>query len=344
MAYDEAVGARLLLELQARDAWNRRDYAGAKNVARQLASSAQHDGDDLSWWNATFLVSECARKQGMMRESAAIAERLADHPLTQRSKALSARVSSLISFALQGSGDLAPAIAAGRHAVEIASSEIGQPNILVEALNALIAALADSDQREAAWQESQSLAAILVSHPESPYAGQSYWAMGNVAFLLKQIDEGVYYHRLAAKTISPMNDLDLWSRFNRASASLRLSAGVVESETLECIERAEMANFIIGGTDRDREELKLTRAHWLVLTGQFDTATELLHSVIDHKDLVASHTAAQAHLLLGQALAESGSTADAITQLELGEDLFLQSGAQDRAATARQLIDDLQQR
>jgi tetratricopeptide (TPR) repeat protein len=339
MTFREAASQRLLLELRARDAWNQRDYELSRKLAEELASAALEDEDDLSWWNATFLVGECLRKQGLMEQSRAIADDLAAHPLTSRSNALSARVFTLRAFALQGSGDLAAAVLAARSAVEDAGAAPDQATISIEAQNALIAALAESGKLEEAWQECHVLAELLSVESSNQTSGLGYWAIGNVAFLLKHITEGVEYHQRAARNLSPSNDLDLWARFNHGSAQFRLAAGVTGRETLECIERAELASSIVGGTERDRLELSLTRAQWLVLTGQFDAAVAQLEVIIEAKHLLASHVAAQAHLLLGQALfARRGST-EAVQNLEESERLFLQSGAQDRALIARTLID-----
>ncbi|WP_104117981.1 hypothetical protein [Arthrobacter sp. B1805] len=341
--YGEAAGQRLLLELRARDAWNQRDYTGAQKLAEELAAAALEGGDDLGWWNATFLIGECLRKQGLMEESRFVADELAGHPLTRRSRALSARVFTLRAFALQGTGDLATAVEAARRAVAEARLEPDHNAIVIEAQNALIAALAESGQLEDAWTECRNLAGLLDENPDNKYAGQSYWAIGNVAFLLKHITEGVSYHELAAKTLSPTNDLDLWARFNRGSADFRLAAGVIEPETLECIERAELASSIVGGTERDRLELKLIRAQWLVLTGQFEASIDQLSEVIAHQDLLATHVAAQAHFLQGQALSARTSNAEAAVHLEESEQLFLRSGARERAATARALLDTLRE-
>jgi tetratricopeptide (TPR) repeat protein len=343
MTLRESKGHRLLLELRARDAWNQRDYVGAQNLAQEVATAAKADGDELGWWNAQFLVSECLRKQGLMKESRSTAEILSKHPLTAGSKALSARVSTIVSLALQGAGELSLAVAAARRAVQDALQSVDDANVEIEARNALIASLADSDQLDIAWQECLALVEFLESQPPSKYVGQSYWAIGNVAFLLQRVSDGVAYHQLAARTLSPTNDLDLWAHFNRASASLRLTAGVIEPETLECIERAELASSIVGGTDRDRLELKLTRAQWLVLTGQFEVAVEHLADIIEHKDLLATHVAAQAHFLMGQALSARGDDVDAIHHLASSEELFLQSGAEERSLTARALIHSIEQ-
>ncbi|MHA7145527.1 hypothetical protein ACX80U_12500 [Arthrobacter sp. TmT3-37] len=341
MSFREAPGQRLLLELQARDAWNQRDYVGAQHLAEELATTAEQDGEEEAWWNAKFLVSECLRKLGFMAESLEVADVLSSHALTRSSNALSARVATLVAFALQGSGELTRAVDAAQRAVDAASCAPDHSSIEIEARNALIAALAESGQLEEAWEQCVLLAELLSREPDSKYAGQSYWAIGNVAFLLKRITDGVSYHQLAAKSLSPTNDLDLWARFNRASASLRLTAGVIEPETLECIERAELASSIVGGTERDRLELGLTRAQWLVLTGQFETAIEQLDGIIGRKQLLATHTAAEAHFLLGQALSGQGLSSDAVDSLEASEELFLQSGADDRASAVRALIRDI---
>ncbi len=341
MQSQNAPGQRLLLELQARDAWNQRDYRSAQQLAEQLAEAASDNGDELAWWNAKFLVSESLRKQGLMQEARDIAGSLAQNNVTKGSRALHARVSTLRAFALQGCGQLAEAISAALQAVDDAESLVDQASIEIEARNALIAALAESGRIEDAWEQCSLLAAVLRRDPDSKYAGQSYWAIGNVAFLLKHVTDGVSYHQLAAKNLSPTNDLDLWARFNRASAALRLTAGVVEPETLECIERAELASSIVGGTERDRLELSLTRAQWLILTGQRDAAVDQLITIINSQHLLATHTAAEAHFLLGQALASGTNSDDAVMHLRTSETLFLQSGAQERASTAQELVNKL---
>ncbi len=62
-------------------------------------------------------------------------------------------------------------------------------------------------------------------------------------------------HARAGKLLSPASDLALWARFNKATASVRLSAGVVEPETLEAIERAELAQSVVGANAADALEV-----------------------------------------------------------------------------------------
>ena len=55
-------------------------------------------------------------------------------------------------------------------------------------------------------------------HSMSQLAGEVAWVIGNVAFMRHDYAEGVKYHERAARLLSPPNDIDLWARFNKASA------------------------------------------------------------------------------------------------------------------------------
>lgn len=338
MSHGSNIGQRMVLEYRAREAWTQRNYSAVEGLANQWAAASLEDSENESWWNATHLQAEALRKQGRMNESKDLADTLEQHPLTSSSTALKARVLTLRAFALQGLGDLTAAVDAAERATAEARSTPDHNGIAIEAQNALIAALAESGRINEAWQACLRLVDLLEAEPEGQTTGMGYWAIGNVAFLLKRRADGVEYHERAAKHLSPVNNLDLWARFNRASADLRLTAGELGPETLECIERAEMASSIVGGSERDRVELRLIRAHWLVLTGQFDMAIPSLEDIVHHKDLLALHTAAHAHFLLGQALMSTHRDVEATAQLTVSELLFAESGAEDRASTARTLI------
>ncbi len=343
MDQEEPSGAQVLLELRAREAWNQRDYGQSRVLAEQAAKRAESTGECDRWWNMTLLQAECLRKDGLMQESVTVAQTLLDHPLTRKSAAVGARSYTLLALALQGCGNLRQAVIHATQATELAASVSDHIATQIEAEHALIAALAESDQLEDAWRSCMKLAELLQREVGAQTAGLGYWAIGNVAYLMHRVEDGTKYHRLAAASLSPTNDLDQWARFNRASAALRLAAGVVEPETLECIDRAEMASSIVGGSDRDMLELKLTRAHWFVLTGQTDTAIEQLRSICAKSLILATHTAAEAHFLLGQALKDRQSDLEAVLNFEASEQLFLQAGAEDRAGSARELITEIQQ-
>ena len=115
--------------------------------------------------------------------------------------------------------------------------------IIIGALRALIGALAESGRLDEAWKYCQDMNEQMDEHSMTQLAGEVAWVVGNVAFMRHDYAEGVKYHERAAKLLSPANDIDLWARFNKASAAVRLSSGIVEPETLASIERAELALF-----------------------------------------------------------------------------------------------------
>lgn len=341
MHQSQEPGEHVFLELRARDAWSQREYESARRIAQEAAELAAASQDENALWNMSLLVAECSKKLGEISKAEAQARLLKEHHLTRKYPDLAARVSTFLAVALQGQGNLADAAVEARHAVDMAQSAADSPDLHITAQHALIAALAESDRIDDAWQECLRLADLITPEVNSQTAGKAYWVIGNVAYLRRDAANGTDYHRRATDNLSPSNDLDLWAKFNRASAALRLAAGVVEPETLECIERAEMAASIVGGSERDKLELSLTRAHWLFLTGQYDAAVERLRPICQSSSLIASQTAAEAYMLLGQSLARTGDALEGLFQLEKSQELFRQSGALDREAQAGKLIDDL---
>jgi tetratricopeptide (TPR) repeat protein len=344
MNITQEPGQHVFLELRARDAWTQREYRAAREIAGEAQRAADANGNENASWNMVFLQIECLKKEGLFGEAASTAEALRLHPLTRRYPDLAARVSTILADTLVGRGNLESAVVEGHRAVDASEQASGSPDLQIRALHTLIAALAESDRIDDAWKECLRLAELITPDVNSQTAGKAYWVIGNVAYLRRDAAVGTDYHRRAASNLSPSNDLDLWARFNRASAALRLAGGVVEPETLECIERAELAASIVGGSDRDKLELSLTRAHWLFLTGQFDAAVERLKPICEASSLLASQTAAEAYLLLGQALARSGDPLEGLFQLEKSQELFRQSGAHDREAHVGELIDEVHRR
>ncbi|WP_051479070.1 hypothetical protein [Arthrobacter sp. H5] len=343
MNHIEELGRHAFHELRARDAWNQRDYEQARRIAGEAIELALDKNDQIAWWNMTFLQAECLKKEGAIPEAESVVRLLHHHPLTVRFPDLAARVSTFLAVALQGRGNLDEAIEEARHAVAMAMAASESPDLHIGAKHALIAALAESDRVDEAWTECLGLAGLITSDVNSQTAGKAYWVIGNVAYLRQDAETGTEYHQRAAKNLSPTNDLDLWAKFNRASAALRLAAGVVEPETLECIERAEMASSIVGGSERDKLELALTRAHWLFLTGQFAAAVERLKPVCAASSLLAKQTSAEAFLLLGQSQSQNNNPVEGLIHLERSRELFHQSGARDRESHVRKLIEEFRQ-
>ncbi|WRH26483.1 hypothetical protein GC088_08960 [Arthrobacter sp. JZ12] len=327
-----------MYELRAREAWTQRDYSVARAMAASALELAAQAEDHHAHWNMTFLQAECLREEGTLDMALEAAQSLCEDPLTRESKALKARVNTLLAVCLQGLGHLERAVEAASIAVESAATVESAPELQIEAHHALIASLAESDRLDDAWSACLDLSTLITAAIHAQTAGKAYWVIGNVAFMRHQVTDGTRFHRLAADHLSPNNDLDLWARFNRASASRRLAAGVVDAETLECIERAEVASSIVGGTERDHLQLSLTRAHWLFLTGQLNAAVERLRPICAEGTVLSRQTEGEANLLLAQALTARGEELEALAHLETSEQCFNDAGAHDRAAHVREIV------
>ena len=331
-------GDLVMFELRARAAWSQRDYRAARLLAEAAVELTEHAENPHAWWHMTFLQAECLREEGSLGESLRCAEALEASNLTLESEALKARVYTLAAVCQQGLGHLDQAVNSATIAVKSAATVKGAPELQIEAHHALIAALAESDRLDDAWSACLDLSTYITPAIHTQTAGKAYWVIGNVAFMRHQVDDGAQFHRLAGEQLSPNNDLELWAHFNRASAALRLTAGVVDAQTLECIERAEIASSIVGGTERDQLQLSLTRAHWLFLTGQLNAAVERLRPICADGSVISRQTEGEANLLLAQALSARGEELEALAHFETGEQCFHDAGAHDRAAHVRDIM------
>lgn len=350
-----------LAELRAHEHWDNRDFGSAGECAQEGAETAWRDGDHLSWWQLTFFRAECLREQGAVQQCVQLARGLTVHPIAAKAALLGSRAGTLLSLALRGLGELAPAVTAAAAAATAAATAgaIGHDTVSsgteagvlhVQAQLALIAALAESDRLPEAWAECQLLENLLGEDPGDDSgegigadihlqtAGKAYWVLGNVAFLRGEVQAGRQYHELAALRLSPTGDLDLWAKFNSASAQMRLAADIVDQQTLQCIERAELAAGIVGGNPPERLELVMTRAHWHYRVGETAAAVELLRPVCAQSAILAGHTAGKASFLLGRCLHEQGCAPDALRYLDDAATFFERAGASAKKAQVRELI------
>jgi tetratricopeptide (TPR) repeat protein len=218
------------------------------------------------------------------------------------------------------------------------SSGAGDVENNVKARQALIAALAESGRLEEAWNESLLLADDISNEVDDQLVGKAYWVIGNVAFLCNKVAEGLEYHELAAETFSPARNLDIWAKFNKASAAMRLAAEVADADTLRCIERAELATDVIGGSDEDHILLKLNRGHWNFLAGDPQAAIDILTEISTVAEKTSPQILGEASLLLGRSHAVVGNDSEAQTHLLEAADHFEKAGAPQRAEQAREFL------
>lgn len=335
MAKPEKLSPYVLADLQARESFKNRDFQAALDLAREAAHESLEAGDQAGWWNMTYLQAECQRDLESLWECLELARQLAEHPLSAAKPELAARTYIMLSTAHQGLGHLAEAAANAARAGELVSGDEEQVDLQIQAQRALIAALAESRRVDEAWRESLVLETLVTDLVDEDTAGKAYWVIGNVAFLSNRIGDGGRYHDMAAEQLSHSKDVDLWAHFNRASAVMRLEANLTDPATLRCIERAELATDIVGGSERDHLEMSFVRAYWYFLTGDMENALSLLKSVCARSEFLPTQTAGEARFLLGKALLANGDLPGAREQLNTAQVLFEAAAATERSEEVR---------
>jgi tetratricopeptide (TPR) repeat protein len=334
MPKSEKLSPHVLAALQARESFKNRDFPAALEQAREAARYALEAEDQTAWWNMSYLQAECLRDQGALWDCLEATRKLATHPLSSKSS-FAARMYIMFAVAHQGLGHLAEAAANAARASEVVAANEEHIDLQIQAQRSLIAALAESRRVDEAWRESLVLETLLTDLVDEDTAGKAYWVIGNVAFLSERISEGGRYHDMAAEQLSHSKDVDLWARFNRASAVMRLEANLTDQATLRCIERAELATDIVGGSERDLLEMSFVRAHWYFLTGDMENALALLKDVCSRSEFLAAQTAGEARFLLGKALLAQGDKTGALEQLETAQVLFEGAAASERSAQVK---------
>ena len=324
----------VLAGLYARQAWDLRDYTLAAEHAATAARIALEGKNTSAWWNMTYMQAECLMKQGQLKECQKIMEHLLEHPMATESAGLGVRARQMLAALCHGQGQLTAAVEHAQQAVALCAKLPKGSTLIIGALRALIGALAESGRLDVAWKYCQEMNAQMDEHSMSQLAGEVAWVIGNVAFMRHDYPEGIKHHERAAKLLSPANDIDLWARFNKASAAVRLSSGIVEPETLSAIERAELALSIVGGNKTDQLEVAFIRARWLYLTGDIVAAVQNLREIHAERAALAKHTAGEVSLLLGKSLKAAGEAEEALELLQEAQKEFSAAGAQDRVQQA----------
>ena len=333
----------LRLSLCARQSWDTRDYLGAAANAKLAAEYASAGKDPVTWWNMTYLAANSLMQHGKNGEAAAVLKTLLDHPLTIESDALSLRAQQVMGAAMLSQGCLQEAIFHATKAVEIGSGD--SPAVFsayLMALQTLIGALTEAGRLNEAWTHALVLAAAVSDETPPQMAGEIHWVIGNVAFIRHDIRAGLEHHAKAGRLLSPATDLSRWAQVNKATAWVRLMAGVVDPATLQAIERSELAHSVVGATVGEALEVSLLRARWHYLNGELAQALELLASIQAQKDELAPHIAGDSALLHGTALQAAECTAEALIAYQQALDSYIQAGAMDRAEVAKEHLASLQ--
>lgn len=324
----------VLAGLYARQAWDLRDYPLAASHAATAAKIALEGRNTSAWWNMTYMQAECLLKHGDLKECQQIVEHLLEHPMAKESVGLGVRARQMLAAVFHRQGQLSVAVDHALDAVRLSSQLPQSSTVTIGAHRILIGALAESGRLDEAWNYCQAMDAHVDENAMPQLAGEVAWVIGNVAFMRHDYAVGVKYHERAAKLLSPANDIELWARFNKASAAVRLSSGIVEPETLSSIERAELAFSIVRGTKSDELEVAFIRARWLYLTGDIVAAVEKLRKIHAESGALAKHTAGEVALLLGKSLKAAGESDEALVYLQEAQKNFSSAGASDRVQQA----------
>lgn len=322
----------VLAGLNAREAWDVRDYRSAAAHAASAAGLALADGRYGDWWSMSHMLAESLFKLGIHSEGLSILGQLLEHPIVSSSPALASRTHSLFAFACHHLGQADTAIIHARTALSL-SADLPQPAVnRMEALRALIEPLADTGRLDEAWAHCLTLAALLDEETTEHLAGQIEWVIGKVAFMRGDLEQGVRHHGLAASLLSPVEDLDLWAQFTKASASARLAAGVVDEGTLSAIHKAEVSLEILGGNARERTEVALLRTRWLLQNAEPRAAAERLREISREASGLDDVTAGEVALLHGRVLSALGQSQQALELIDTARARFVQAEAWHRVS------------
>ncbi|WP_146068702.1 hypothetical protein [Arthrobacter sp. 9E06] len=332
---------QMLNEYRARLHWDRREYKAALGHATAAADEALTKEDITGYWRMTLLLAECQMELGLIQEFAASTKKLSESSALQGDQAMVARAKVLYSRALESLGHIGESLVVAQEAAAIELNEPSDTVDEIEMLHGLVAALAESDQGAEAWTHALRLASLAGQQDDQHIAGKAYWAVGNVAFLNGDAENGIRFHKLAAENLAPDNDVNTWAFFNKASALARLSAGIADQETLECIERAELANSVTGGSPLMELELSTARAQWLVSNNGAEEAVACVQQILDQRELLPEHLLADVEYVAALALHDLGRNDEALAAAVHSEKVFIAHGGRRRALEVRSVIDSI---
>ncbi|MET4059072.1 tetratricopeptide (TPR) repeat protein [Arthrobacter sp. UYP6] len=332
----------MINEYSARQFWERREYKDAMEQAAVAAEKALGTGDKTAYLRTSLLMAECQLEMGLIQEFAISARQLAEDSSIRSDPAMEARAKALYARALHALGLVGEALSVAQEAAAIDVQEGSPEQSHFDTHHALVASLAECGDLPGAWVAAKAMEGLITPHTPAKIAGLAHWAIGNVAFLMDERGLGVKHHDLASEMLSPSNDVNLWALFNKGSAHVRLDAGLLEPSTLVCIERAELAISVTGGSPIDELEIALARAHWLLLTGEPQESVDRLSHILEQRDLLPTHTLAETEYLLALALFELRRYEDALQAVQHSEKTFIILGAGRKAENAHVLIDSIE--
>ncbi|MCC9178992.1 MULTISPECIES: hypothetical protein [unclassified Arthrobacter] len=327
-------------EYRAQQAKAEHDYAKAIEYSAIARDAALSDGDKWAFHRSSFNIAHFQYALGRMDDCIRTIEELVEHAAMADYPELVAQARTLLAHALQNSGATDRALTAAEEAASVIPDEPGQLRLALQ--HSIVSTLAEKGESEDAWREALVLDTLVGPESGTKVRGMAYWAIGNAGFMSGRITEGQEYHDRAAIDLVRVGDVNLWALFNKAAANMRLEAGLINSATLECVERAEVAISVAGGNVADKVEILLARAHWEYASGNLEVAENKLREVAAQTKELFPYIRAQSLQLLSGCLLQAGRKGEALKVALESEQIFLETGGAERAFQVRTFIDTME--
>lgn len=314
------------------------DDALAASEAAYAACLAYEQRNAPAWWDMSMLQAQSLIALRRLEEAEAVLQRMDKSSLMVVAPELQSVVQGRLSTIARNAGRLLEALDLARQAVASAAELSDQAPARLQAAFILIAALSVKGDLDEAWDVATSLE-ITEDSPSVPslLIARGAWASGNVAFRRGEVEVGRRQHALAAKLLLPQTDLEGWAEFHKASANLKLQAGLMDDSVRESIRNAELGLELVGKPNQ-RLELTLVQARFALLTDDLGTAEELLDLVVGQRDLLGFEARTELEDSLGQYYSARGSSAQAAHHLTQAAQLYSEAGADEKA---RELMDQV---
>ncbi|MHA7239515.1 helix-turn-helix domain-containing protein [Arthrobacter sp. TMS1-12-1] len=333
---DPGLTTAMLAANYARDL---RDDALAASEAEHAASIAHGQGNAPAWWDMSLLQAQKLIDLRRLEDAETVLLRLASSSLMVPTPELRCVVLMRLSTVARNTGRLPEAIDLARRSLEAAAELPSHAPTRLQAAFILIAGLSVKGDLDEAWDVAMSLD-IAGGVPAVPslLIARGAWTIGNVAFRRGEVQVGCEQHALAARLLLPQTDVETWAEFHKASANLKLQAGLVDDSVRASLHHADLGLQLVGTPDK-RLELVLTRARLALLTADLGTAEQLLNRVVDQRDLLDFEAETELEESLGLYHAGRKSPRQAAHHLANAARLYSEAGAEEKA---RELTDRAQ--
>ena len=331
----------LVNEYRAQQAKAAHDYEEAIRYSAIARDAALGQDDKWAFFRSSFNIAHYEYALGRMDDCIRTVEALVGHPTITEYPELIAQGRILLAHALQDSGASERAFVAVEQASSVITDKSGQ--LRLKAQFSVVSTLAEKGEVEAAWREAVILDDLIGPESAAKVRGMAYWTIGNAGFMSGRVEEGKQYHLRAATALAAVGDVNLWALFNKAAANMRIEAGILDEETAEYLERAEVAISVSEGSPVEKLEILLARAHWEYATGDPGVAERSLRNVAEKARGTFPYIHAQAYQLLASCLLQLGRTEEAKRIALETEQMLEESGATERLSQMRKVLDSILQ-